>query len=58
MDRQIPILSLRVHDQHPLSGFPEIGQQQLHQVGLALAGVAQDQDIAVGFVIPTAVQVY
>ena len=58
MNRQLPILTLRVHDQHPFPGLPEIGQQQLHQVGLALAGVAQDQDIAVGFVIPPTVQVY
>ena len=58
MNRQLPILTLRVHDQHPLSGLPEVGQQKLHEIAFSLSGVAQNQDIAVGLVIPPMVQVY
>ena len=59
---QIPgqILIFRFHIQadHRLSGFPEIGQQQLHQVGFSLSGVAQNQGAAVGLVIAAAVKIH
>ena len=58
MDCQLPILSLRVHDQYPFPGLPEVGQQELHQVRFTLSRVAQDQDIAVGFVIAPAVKIH
>ena len=55
---QLSIFSLGIQNQHPLSCLTEIGQQELHQVGFSLTGVAQDQDVAVGFVVGPAIQVY
>ena len=37
--------------------FPKVGNNALEQMGLALAGVAQNQDIGVGLVIGPAVEV-
>ena len=55
---QFSVFSLGIQNQHPLSCLAEIGQQQLHQVGFSLTGVAQDQDVAVGFVVGPAIQIY
>ena len=54
---QILIFRFHIQTDHRLAGLPEIGQQQLHQVGFALPGVAQNQGAAVGFVIAAAVEI-
>gem|GEM_PF-2183805 len=41
-----------------LAGLQQIQDQQLHQVGLALAGVAQDQDVGGSFVLVPLVKVH
>ena len=41
-----------------LAGLQQIQDQQLHQVGLALAGVAQDQDVGGGLVLVPLVKVH
>ena len=40
------------------AGLQQIQDQQLHQVGLALAGVAQDQDVGGGLVLVPLVEVH
>ena len=54
---QIFIFLFNVQAKNSLSGFPQIGQKQLHKIGLALARVTQNQRVAVGLVIAAAVQV-
>ena len=54
---QILVFMLHIQADHTLAGLPQVGQQELQQMGLALAGVAQNQGIAVGLVIASAVQV-
>ena len=41
-----------------LTGLQQVQDQQLHQVGLALAGVAQDQDVGGGLVLVPLVKVH
>lgn len=54
---QILILRFGVQSNDPFPGLPQVGQQQLHEIALALAGVAQDQDVAVGLVLAAPVEV-
>ena len=49
---------LRVQGDHALAGFQDVDDQVLHQVGFALAGVAQNEDVGGGLVIVPLVEVY
>ena len=51
------VLLLRVQNDEGFPGFPQIGEDAFEQMGLALAGVAQNQHVGVGLVIRTAVKV-
>ena len=51
------ILSLGVQDDDRFPALPQIGDDPLEQMRLALAGVSQDQDVGVGLVIGAAVKV-
>ena len=48
---------LRVQADHGFAGGQNVAQQELEKKALALAGVAQDEDVGVGFVLRPAVQV-
>ena len=54
---QILILMLYIQKHCCLARLTKVRQQELQQIGLALAGVTQNQAIAVGLVITSAVQV-
>ena len=54
---QILVFMLHIQTDHTLAGLPQVRQQELQQMGLALAGVTKDQGVAVGLVIASAVQV-
>ena len=53
----ILIFRFRVEADHTLPGLTDVGQHELHQVALALTGVAKDQDVRVGLVLGAAVEV-
>ena len=50
-------LMLWIETDHALSGFDDIGQQELEQIALALAGIAENEDAAVGLVLGAAVKI-
>ena len=49
---------LGVQADHLLAGFQHVAQQELEQVGLALAGIAQDRGAAAGLVVILLIQVH
>ena len=49
---------LRVQADGGLAAFQNVAQQELEQVALALAAVAQDEDVGCGLVIGAAVQIH
>ena len=49
---------LRIQTDDRLAGLQQVFQQELQQEALALAGVAEDEDAAVGLVLSTAVEVH
>ena len=51
-------LMLRVQADDRLAGLQQVFQQELQQEALALAGVAEDEDAAVGLVLATAVEIH
>lgn len=55
---ELPLFMLGVQRNHGLSGFQEIDDQVLHQMGFALARVTQDQDVAGGLVRIALVEVH
>ena len=55
--RQVLIFRFCVQRDDPFPGFPQVGQDQLHQEGFALAGVSEDQNIAVGLILAAAVKI-
>ena len=55
---QLGILHFRIQADDPLAGLPEIAQQKLEQITLALTAVAKNQDVGVGLVRSTAVEVH
>ncbi len=55
---QILILHLRVQADDVHARLPQVAQDQLQQIGLALAGVAKDQDGTVGLVLRPLVEVH
>ena len=54
---EIFILLLRIQGDEGLSGLAQRHEQELQKVGLTLSRVAEDEDIAVGLVIASAVKV-
>ena len=52
------ILPLRIQADDVHARLPQVAQDQLQQIGLALAGVAKDQDGAVGLVLRPLVKVH
>ena len=52
------VFHLRIEGAHPHPGLPEVGQQELQQVGFALPAVAEDQDAGVGLIVGTAVEIH
>ena len=55
---EIFILLFRVQGDERLSGLTERHEQELQKVGFTLSRVAEDEDITVGFVIASAVEVH
>ena len=55
---EILLLMLCIQRNHGFAGFEEVYNQVLHEVGLALAGVAEDQDTARGLVRVALVEVH
>ena len=51
------VLLLRVQNDEGFPGLAQIGEDAFEQMGLALAGVAQNQHVGVGLVIGAAVKV-
>ena len=51
------VLLFRVQDNERFSGLSQIGEDAFEQMGFSLAGVAQDQDVGVGLVIGSPVEV-
>ena len=50
-------LLLRIQADHRLAAFQQVAEEQLEQVALALAGVAQDEHAGIGLVRCAAVQI-
>ncbi len=48
----------RIEADHAFSGFKDIAEDQLQKVAFALAAIAKDQNIAVGFIIVPLVEVH
>ncbi len=55
---QILVLHFRIKGAHIHAGFPEVTQDELQKVRFALTAVAQDEDVGVGLVIGTAVEIH
>ena len=52
------IFGLGIQTNHRFSGLPEVGQKELEQIALALAGVTQNEDIAGGLILASAVKIH
>lgn len=52
------ILGLRVQADDRLARLSDVGQDQLEQIALALAAVAEDQDVACGLILGATVEVH
>ena len=52
------LLMLCVQRDHGLAGFQKVQNQKLHEVALALTGVAKDEDISRGLVLISLIEVY
>ena len=55
---EILLLMLCIQGDHGFAGFEEVDDQVLHEVGLALTGVAENKDAAGGFVRVALVEVH
>ena len=49
---------LHVQRDHRLARLEEVEQEQLEQIALALAGVAQDQDVGRGLIVIPFIKIY
>ena len=54
----IPLFMLHVQRDHRLARLEEVEQEQLEQIALALAGVAQDQDVGRGLIVIPFIKIY
>ena len=52
------VLRFRVKAYDTFSGLTDVGQQEFHQIALALAGVAQNKDIGICFVLRPMIKVH
>ena len=55
---QFLILTFGIKANNTLAGLPDVGQNQLEQIALALTGIAQDQDVGCGLIFRAAVEVH
>ena len=47
-----------IEGDHRLTGFSEVGEQELHEERFPLAGVTEDEDIAVCFIVLALIKVH
>jgi len=55
---QILVLHFRIEGAHIHAGFPKITQDELEKIALALTAVAENEDVGVGLVIGSLVEVH
>ncbi|MPN14649.1 hypothetical protein SDC9_161976 [bioreactor metagenome] len=56
--REIHVLMLRVEANHALSGFQNVAEDELEKIAFALSAVSEDQDVGIGFVIVTLIEIH